>query len=180
MNQHIRVKDKVFECSIPEAQIQKQVKRIADEINTDYDGQEPVFLVVLNGAFMFAADLLRNITLSCEVCFIKLSSYSGTTSMGEIREIMGMDKDVSGRPVIIIEDIVDTGLTMTHLTEMLKEQQPASIDICTLLLKPDNLNTQLDIRYCCLSIPSDFIVGYGLDYDGWGRNSRDIYTVVKE
>lgn len=173
----MQVKDKTFEVSIPEADILKEVRRVAAEINRDYTGQEPVFLAVLNGSFIFAADLLREITLPCEISFVKMASYEGVNSTGKIRELIGLNIDITNRPVIIVEDIVDTGLTMAHMLETLQKQKPQSIDICTLLLKPDKLKVQLDIKYCCLQIPNDFIVGYGLDYDQQGRNTRDIYTV---
>jgi hypoxanthine phosphoribosyltransferase len=176
--QTIRVKDKEFGVFIPAASIEAEVSRVAAEINRDYAGREPVFLAVLNGSFIFAADLLRQITLPCEVSFVKLASYQGVQSTGEIREVIGLNIDITGRPVIIVEDIVDTGLTMAHMMETLKAQNPASIDVCTLLLKPGKLQVSLDIRYCAMQIPNDFIVGYGLDYDGFGRNSKDIYTLM--
>ena len=177
-NKTIKVKDKTFSVSISERALKRQIKRIAEKINRDYEGQEPVFLAVLNGSFIFAADLLREIDLPCEISFVKLASYEGTSSTGSIREVIGLNIDITDRPVIIIEDIVDTGLTMAHMLETLKKQNPASIDICTLLLKPDKLKVKLDIRYVCMQIPDDFVVGYGLDYDGFGRNTKDIYTIV--
>ena len=155
------------------------MKRVAAEINRDYAGKEPVFLAVLNGSFVFAADLLREVDIPCEISFVRLASYQGVSTTGEIREIMGLSVDVTNRPVIIVEDIVDTGLTMAHMLETLKKHNPSSVDICTLLLKPGKLQINLDIRYCCLQIPNDFIVGYGLDYDGYGRNTKDIYTLVQ-
>jgi hypoxanthine phosphoribosyltransferase len=180
MNNIIQVKDKRFAVSIPSERIQAEVKRVAEQINKDYEGQSPIFLAVLNGSFVFAADLLREITLPCEVSFVRLASYQGVSTTGTIREIMGLNLDITGRPIIIVEDIVDTGLTMAHMLETLKTHNPSSIDICTLLLKPGKLQVDLDIRYCCLQIPNDFIVGYGLDYDGFGRNTKDIYTLCDE
>jgi len=174
----IQVKDKTFAVSIPEAVLRWEIKRVADEINRDYAGQEPVFLAVLNGSFVFAADLLREIDLPCEISFVKLASYQGTSTTGTIREVIGLNIDITGRPVIIVEDIVDTGLTMAHTIETLKGHNPASIDICTLLLKPSKLQVKLDVRYCCKEIPDDFVVGFGLDYDGFGRNTKDIYTII--
>lgn len=176
----MKVKDKEFAVSIPEREILSQVARVAAEINRDYAGQEPVFLVVLNGSFIFAADLLREVTLPCEIAFVKMTSYQGTSSTGTVREIMGLNVDVTNRPVIIVEDIVDTGFTMAHMLELLKQHHPQSVNICSLLVKPGNLQVDLDIRYRCLEIPNDFIVGYGLDYDQQGRNTRDIYTVVEK
>ncbi|MDE5787796.1 MAG: hypoxanthine phosphoribosyltransferase [Bacteroidaceae bacterium] len=178
MSKVIQVKDLKFAVSYSEEQIQAEVKRVAAEINRDYAGQEPVFLAVLNGSFIFAADLLREVTLPCEVSFVRLASYQGVSTTGEIREVIGLNMDITGRPVIILEDIVDTGLTMAHMIDTLKRHNPGSIDICTLLLKPGKLQVDLDIRYCCLQIPNDFIVGYGLDYDGYGRNTKEIYTLV--
>ena len=175
----LQVKDKKFAVSIPEAEILKQVKRVAGEINRDYEGREPLFLAVLNGAFIFAADLMKEVVLPSEIQFIKLASYEGTTSTGAITETIGMTADISGRDVVIIEDIVDTGLTMQHLVDSLSARSPRSIAICSLLVKPANLKIDLDIRYKCFEIPNDFILGYGLDYDGFGRNTRDIYTVVE-
>ena len=176
----IQVKDKTFAISIPEQTIKQEIQRVAGEISRDYAGREPVFLAVLNGSFIFAADLLREIDLPLQVSFVKLASYQGTNTTGTIREVIGLNVDITNRPVIIVEDIVDTGLTMAHMLETLRPQNPASIDICTLLLKPSKLQVQLDVRYCCLQIPDDFVVGYGLDYDGLGRNTKDIYTIIKQ
>lgn len=178
-NRIIKVKDKSFAVTISERAIKSQIKRIAEKINRDYEGKEPVFLAVLNGSFIFAADLLREINLPCEISFVKLASYEGTNTTGNIREVIGLNIDITGRPVIIVEDIVDTGLTMAHMLDTLKGQNPESIDICTLLLKPSKLQVKLDIRYCCKQIPDDFVVGYGLDYDGFGRNTKDIYTIIQ-
>lgn len=174
----IKVKDKSFTVTISERAIKRQIKRIADQINRDYEGKRPVFLAVLNGSFIFAADLLREIDLPCEISFVKLASYEGTNTTGSVREVIGLNINITGRPVIIVEDIVDTGLTMAHMLDTLKKQNPESIDICTLLLKPSKLQVKLDIRYCCKQIPDDFVVGYGLDYDGFGRNTKDIYTII--
>lgn len=174
----IKVKDKLFSVSIPEKEILAQVHRVAESINRDFEGKSPVFMAVLNGSFVFAADLLREVTLPCEVAFVKLASYQGVDTTGTIRELIGLNVDITDRPVVIVEDIVDTGLTMAHMLETLRRQAPSSIDICTLLLKPGKLRVALDIKYCCIKIPNDFIIGYGLDYDGFGRNLRDIYTLV--
>jgi len=154
----IQIKDKRFTPFIPEERILKEVARVASEINRDLEGANPLFLSVLNGAFMFAADLMRNLTIPSEISFVKLASYAGTSS---------------------VEDIVDTGVTMKHLLETLQAKNPKEIRIATLLLKPDKLKVDLNIHYVAMSIPNDFIVGYGLDYDGLGRNYRDIYTVVE-
>ena len=175
----IQVKDKTFRISIPESKIQERVKVIANKINQEYAGKNPVFLSVLNGSFIFSADLLREMNIPCEICFVKLASYQWVNSSGSIRALIGLNVNITDRHVIIVEDIVDTGLTMAHLLDTLKKQNPSSIDICTLLLKPGKLQVNLDIRYCCFEIPNDFIVGYGLDYDGYGRNTKDIYTLLQ-
>lgn len=175
----IQIKDKTFAVSIPESAILKQVQRVAEAIEHDYAGQRPLFLAVLNGAFVFAADLVRAVHLPSEITFVKLSSYEGMSSTGVVRSMIGLNTDLKGRPVIIVEDIIDSGRTMVHLLEEVAKQEPASVAICALLVKPENLEVALDVKYCCMEIPNDFIVGYGLDYDGFGRNLRDIYTVVE-
>lgn len=176
----IQIKDKRFTTFIPEAKILREVERVANEINKDLAGCNPLFVSVLNGSFMFTADLMRSLTISSEVSFVKLASYSGTSSSGKVKELVGLCDDIEGRTVVIVEDIVDTGLTMQRLLETLQARKPKEIRIATLLLKPDKLEVELDIKYVAMSIPNDFIVGYGLDYDGLGRNYRDIYTVVTE
>lgn len=175
----VQIKDKSFEISIPEDVILSRVQEVADRINHDMAGKTPLFLAVLNGAFMFASDLMKRITIPCEISFVKLASYAGTISTGTIREVIGINEDLTDRHVIIVEDIVDTGLTMKRMMENLGTRHPASIHICTLLLKPDKLQEDLDIEYAAFKIPNEFIVGYGLDYDQQGRNLRNIYTVVE-
>lgn len=175
----VTILDKTFETSIPEAEIQKRVKEVAERINVDYAGKIPLLLAVLNGSFVFAADLIRYITIPCEISFVKLASYEGTTSTGKIKEVIGINEALQGRDVIIVEDIVDTGHTMKNMIESLGTREPASVNICTLLLKPGKLQVPLDIKYPAIKIPNDFIVGYGLDYDQQGRNLRDIYTLVE-
>lgn len=173
----VKIKDKVFETSISEAEIKQRVKAVAEQINRDMDGKNPLLLAVLNGSFVFAADLMREITIPCEISFVKLASYQGTTSTGKIKEVIGINEDLTGRTVIIVEDIVESGLTMKRMIESLGTRNPASVHICTLLLKPERLQTRLDIEYVAFSIPNDFILGYGLDYDQQGRNLKDIYTL---
>lgn len=173
----IQVLDKEFGPSITAAEILTQVRRVASEINRDYQGESPLFLVVLNGAFIFAADLIREISLPSEVSFVKLASYEGTSTTGTVREVIGLNTDITGRPVIIVEDIVESGITMAHMIDTLKKQNPKSIDICTLLLKPQKMEVKLEIRYVAMEIPNDFILGYGLDYNGLGRGLKDIYTL---
>lgn len=176
----IKVKDKTFKTFIPEEEILKRIQVVADRINHDMEGKNPLFLAVLNGSFIFAADLLRMVTIPCEISFVKLASYEGTTSTGKIKEVFGINADLTGRTVIVVEDIVETGNTLSHLVEMLREQHTESVKICTLLLKPDRMKVPLDIDYVVMEIPNDFILGYGLDYDQQGRNLRDIYTIVEE
>ena len=175
----VQVRDKVFEVSIPEAEIMRRVAEVSAQIDADMAGRNPLFLAVLNGSFVFAADLLRGVTTPCEITFVRMSSYAGTESTGKVRELIGLTEDIAGRDVVIVEDIIDSGLTMVSLLDMLKAKNPKSVSIAALLVKPGNLKVQLDIPYCCFEIPNDFIVGYGLDYDGEGRNLRSIYTVVE-
>ena len=136
-------------------------------------------MAVLNGSFVFAADLLRGIDTPCEISFVRMASYEGTSSTGVVKQLIGLKEDIKDRTVVIVEDIIDSGLTMVHLLDLLKEKQPADIKIAALLVKPGNLKVNLDIPYCCFEIPNDFIVGYGLDYDGEGRNLPSIYTVTE-
>ena len=175
----VDIKDKTFETSIPEEEIMRRVKAVADKMSSDLKGKNPLLLGVLNGSFIFAADLMRMLDIECEISFVKMSSYEGTQSTGNVKKLVGLNEDIEGRTIVIVEDIVDTGLTMERMIEYLKGFNPAEFHICTLLLKPENLKRKLDIEYVAMEIPNDFIVGYGLDYDGLGRNLRDIY-VVKE
>lgn len=176
----IQIKDKSFTTFITGEKILKEVARVADEINRDLNGTQPLFLSVLNGSFMFTSDLMKFINIPCEISFVKLASYQGTSSTGKVKELVGLNEDITGRTVVIVEDIVDTGFTMERLIETLRARNPKEIRIATLLVKPDKLKVNLDINYVAMNIPNDFIVGYGLDYDGFGRNYRDIYTVVSE
>lgn len=175
----VKIKDKTFKTFIPEEKILESIKVIADRINEDMKDKNPLFMAVLNGSFIFAADLMRMITIPCQISFVKLASYQGTTSTGKITEVFGVNEDLSGRTIIIVEDIVDTGLTMKRMIESLGTRHPESVHICTLLLKPDKLQVDIDIEYAAMEIPNDFIVGYGLDYDQEGRGLRDIYTIVE-
>lgn len=175
----IQIKDKQFTVSIKEEAILREVTRVAEEISRDLAGKNPLLLGVLNGSFMFAADLMKRLTIPCEISFVKLASYQGVTSTGVIKEVIGLNEDIADRTVVIVEDIVDTGLTMQRLIETLGTRGPKEIHIATLLVKPDKLKVDLNIEYAAMHIPNEFIVGYGLDYDGFGRNYRDIYTVVE-
>lgn len=155
------------------------MKAVADKLNEDLKDKNPLFLAVLNGSFVFAADLMRMITIPCEISFVKLASYQGTVSSGKIKEVIGINEDLKGRTVVIVEDIIDTGFTMKRMLEQLGTRDPESLHICTLLVKPGKLQVPLNIEYAAMEIPNDFIVGYGLDYDQQGRNLRDIYTIVE-
>ncbi len=174
----IHIKDRDFKVSIKEEDILKEVDRVAAEINRDLEGKNPLFLSVLNGSFMFTSDLMKRITIPCEISFVKMSSYQGVNSTGKVREMIGVSEDLKGRTVVIVEDIVDTGYTMKHMLETLSTYRPESVHIATLLVKPEKLKVDLNIEYAAMKIPNAFIVGYGLDYDGFGRNYKDIYTVV--
>ena len=176
----VKIKDKTFKTSIPEAEILKKVQVVADRINKDYEGKTPVFLAVLNGSFIFAADLMRTTPHVRQSACVEYGAYEGTSSTGSMKTLMGINQELEGRHVVIVEDIVDSGFTMAHMIEELKKKNPASIEICSLLVKPGNLKVDLDINYAVMEIPNDFIVGYGLDYDQEGRNLRDIYTIVEE
>lgn len=176
----VRLKDKTFKTSIPEAVIKQRVKELAAQLSRDMEGKNPLLLGVLNGSFIFAADLMREMTIPCEISFVKLSSYQGVTSTGKVHEVLGISEDLTGRTVVIVEDIVDTGRTMRQMIESLGTRQPASVHICTLFVKPEKLEEPLNIEYAAFSIPNDFIVGYGLDYDQQGRQLKEIYTLCEE
>lgn len=177
LKNEVKLEDKVFVPYLDEKKISDAVKSIAADVNRDYKGKNPLFLVVLNGAFLFAADLLRSIELECQVSFVKFSSYSGTSSTGKVKELIGLNETLEGRDVIIVEDIVDTGTTIVQLVEDLKNRKTASVRIASLLFKPDAYKKDVKIDYVGLQIPNDFIVGYGLDYNGLGRNLKDIYVI---
>ena len=174
----IQVHDKKFIPYLSAAQIQEQVQRIADEINNDYKGKRPLFLAILNGAFIFAADLFKNVTVPSEISFIKLASYKGIKSTGQVITSIGLDADLHNRDVIIIEDIVDTGKTLHQFLPQLYHQQPASLKIAALLHKPGAMVHPIKIDYLGFTIPDKFVLGYGLDYDGLGRNIKEIYQLV--
>ena len=174
----IKIHDKYFEKTIPYEEISASIKRVADEINKDYAGKRPLLLAVLNGSFMFAAELMKNLNIECEISFVKLSSYQGTTSTGVIREVLGITESLVGRDVIIVEDIVDTGFTMQRMIESLGSREPATVQIASLFIKPSCLKVPVDVKYSAFSITDRFIVGFGLDYDGLGRNLPDVYDAV--
>ena len=174
----ITINDKTFETSMPEAQIKWRVKELARQISQDMEGKNPLFLAVLNGAFIFAADLMREMTIPCEISFVKLASYQGITSTGKVHEVIGINENLQGRTVIILEDIVESGLTIKRMIESLGTRNTADIRVCTLFFKPDQLKEPLKLDYVAFEIPNDFILGYGLDYDQQGRGLKDLYTLV--
>lgn len=175
----IKVLDRHFAVSISHEEIQARVQFLAERINEEYRDKNPIFLSVLNGAFMFTADLMKHIMIDCEVQFVKMKSYHGMDTSGKVKTLMGVTDEIKDRHVIIIEDIVDTGNTMEELLRQLQEKNPIDAKICTLLYKPDKFLKDFPIDYEAFRIPNDFVVGYGLDYDGVGRNFKDIYTVVE-
>jgi len=176
----IEIKDKKFSLSIPEADIQAAVHRVAEEINRDIADKNPLFICVLNGAFMFAGDLMKTINFPCEITFIKLSSYDGLYTTGAVKEIIGLNESVVGRNVVVVEDIVDTGITMERILSSLRAKGANEIKVATFLQKPDALQRDITVNYVAMKIPNDFIVGYGLDYNGHGRNLINIYSVIND
>jgi len=176
----IKVHDKSFDIYLSEQTIQSKVAELARQISTDYSGKRPLFIAILNGAFMFAADLFKYLTIDAEICFIKLVSYKGMKSSGHVTTAIGLDYDIYNRNIVIVEDIVDTGKTLGVFLPKLQLQQPASLKIAALLHKPEATKHPLDISYVGFSIPNKFVVGYGLDYDGLGRNLKEIYQVVED
>jgi hypoxanthine phosphoribosyltransferase len=174
----ITLHDCQFSTYMYEEEIIARIHMLAEQLEQDYTGKNPLFLAVLNGSFMFTADLMKRINIPCEISFIRMSSYQDMQSTGKVREVLGLTENIEGRDVVIIEDIVDTGHTVNALLQQLNAKHPASIEIITLLMKPECLQHQLDVKYVAKSIPNDFVVGYGLDYNGLGRNLRDIYKIV--
>lgn len=178
MENEITVNGLTFVPYITNEEIKTQVERVASEIRNDLRGCEPVFLCVLNGAFIFAADLIRAVDISdCKVCFVRYSSYEGTNSSGKVKTLMGLTEDLEGRDVVIVEDIVDTGLTASHMVDDIRKRNPRSIRFATLLHKPESSKTGFKPDYVAFSISPSFIIGYGLDIDGKARNLPDIYVI---
>ncbi len=173
----ITVKDKSFKPYISEEELQTSVEKVASKINDDYKDSAPIFLGILNGSFMFFGDLLKSIDLECTVSFVKLASYEGTNSTGEVNQLIGLNEDISGKDIILVEDIVDTGNTLVKLHEILSKKNAKSIKIATLLYKPAAYKKDHPIDYVGLEIPNAFVLGYGLDYDGLGRNLSSIYVL---
>jgi hypoxanthine phosphoribosyltransferase len=177
--QTIQLNDKQFTPYLTVAEIDEQVKRLGVELSRDYEGKRPLFIAILNGSFMFASDLFKELSIECEICFIKLASYKGTKSTGQVITSIGLDATLTDRHVIIIEDIVDTGKTLFEFLPQLVNQQPISLKIAALLHKPDALLHPIKIDYLGFSVPNKFLLGYGLDYDGYGRNLKEIYKLVE-
>jgi len=174
----MQVKNLTFRKHIPESKIQKRIDILADEINRDYSGKTPLFLPVLNGSFMFASDLIKRITCDCRVSFTKISSYQGTVSSGQLKSLIGHEESVFNQDIIIVEDIVDTGLTLQRITEELKGLGAKSVETVTLLRKKGARDKNIPVKYCGFELEEEFVLGYGLDYDGLGRNLKDLYVQV--
>jgi len=176
----IQVEDKEFEIFLENDTLNKRIRLLGIQINVDYEGKCPLFIGVLNGSFLFMADLIKEINVPCEVAFMRVASYEGTSSSGKVKELIGLPENIEGRDIIIIEDIVDTGLTLDHIIKTLKEKKPASIKASALLLKPSALKYDIaELEYVGFEIPNEFVVGYGLDYNGLGRNLTDIYRATE-
>ena len=182
MKDRIKLHDKFFKPFLPAEQIEQAIDAVAAKINADYEGTNtvPVLLCVLNGSILFTAELMKRLDFDVDLMSIKLSSYRGTSSTGAVHMDMGLTGDVTGKEVIIVEDIVDTGRTIEALVKILYARKAAKVKVCTLLLKPDMYNKDIELDYVALNIPDDFIVGFGLDYDGLGRNYKDIYVLDNE
>lgn len=174
----LQIHDKKFEIFIGKEEIQAEVKSLANQLNVDYSGKEVVFVAILNGAFMFAADLMKSVNLPCEISFIKVSSYQGSMhTTGRVDEVIGLNTNISGKHVVLIEDIVDTGITMDKVFTLLNVEKPASIEIVSLLYKPEAFKGKHVPKYVGFSIPNKFVLGYGLDYNEHGRNTEDLYQL---
>jgi len=173
----IQVLDKTFSPFISNDEIKARIIEMAKKIDSDLKGKKPLFLGILNGSFMFAGELFQHVSIDCSISFLKLASYDGTTTSGKVKRLIGLNENIEGRTVVILEDIVDTGITIDHIIKQLKGYEPAEIKIATLLYKPEAYNNAYNIDYYAFDIPNDFIVGYGLDYDGFGRNLKHIYKI---
>lgn len=178
--QAVTIHDKTFVPYLQQDTIASKVKELAQQLNKDYVNKKPLFIAILNGSFMFASDLFKEVTIEAEICFIKLASYKGTKSTGHIITAIGLDTEITGRHVIILEDIIDTGKTMREFLPQLINQNPLSLKIAVLLHKPEATVHPIHIDYCCFSIPNKFVVGYGLDYDGLGRNLKELYQLPSD
>ena len=177
----VTILDKEFELFIPYEKIRSIVEEMAEQMNQDLKGKNPLFLCILNGSFMFAAEIFKRISLlDAEISFIKLASYAGTNSTGSVKELIGLNEDLTGRTIVVLEDIVDSGITIAKTIEQIKSKNPLEIKIASLILKPEALKVKVQLDYIGIEIPNDFIVGYGLDYNGRGRNLIDIYKVIEK
>ena len=176
----VQVHGRYFKPFIGEEAIQIEVSRLAREMNRDLAGKDPLFLGILNGAFMFASDLYKQLTFPCQITFLKLASYSGTESSGSVKQLIGINRDLKDRVVVVLEDIVDTGVTLETIIRQLSGYEPQEIRVATFLHKPDATVKEVKLDYVGMEIPNDFILGYGLDYDGYGRNFKEIYQLVEE
>jgi hypoxanthine phosphoribosyltransferase len=177
----VKLWDKVFEKSISNETIQKAIRKMAVEMRPALEGRNTLFICILNGSFMFASDLIKELELpDSEITFLKLSSYNGTNSTGKVRKLIGLDEDIKGRNIVVLEDIVDSGHTIVNVVKQLKGKEVADVKVATMLFKPDAVQTDIKPDYTGIEIPNDFIVGYGLDYDGLGRNLKDIYSLVED
>ncbi len=174
-----KIHDKEFEVYIPNEEIRRVISDMATRINEDLAGRDVIFLGILNGAFMFASDLFREIKLDCQITFLKLASYAGTSSTGTVKRLIGINEDIYQKTVVILEDIVDTGVTLDNIIKQLKGYEPAEIRVATMLFKPEAYTKDLELDYVGIEIPNDFVLGYGLDYQGYGRNLADLYRVVE-
>ena len=177
----VKVHDKTFELYIPYEKISAVIENMADKMNVELADKNPLFLCILNGSFMFAAELFKRIYLvETEISFVKLASYQGDSTTGKVKQLIGLNENIEGRTIVILEDIVDTGITITNIQDQLDKLNPKEVIIATLLLKPNALQKEVNLDYVGLEIPNDFIVGFGLDYDGYGRNLIDIYSVIND
>lgn len=176
----VRILDKEFKLFISEKQIQEAVKKIALGMNEDFKGGKVFFVGILNGCFMFVADLVRYLEFESAISFLKLASYHGTSSTGNVKQLIGLNENIEGEIVVVLEDIVDTGATIDFIKKQLNEYKPAEIKIASLLVKPEAIKYDPDLDYVGMEIPSDFVIGYGLDYNGYGRNFRQIYKIIDQ
>lgn len=174
----IQLLDKQFALSIPASDIKKALWEMAEKMNRELKDQNPLMICILNGSFMFSSDLMKLIDFPCEISFVKLASYEGMGSTGKVKQLIGLNEEIEGRTVVLLEDIVDTGVTIENLMTQLDSQKPKDVKVATLLFKPEACKKDVKLDYVGLEIPNEFIVGYGLDYDGYGRNLPDIYTVI--
>jgi hypoxanthine phosphoribosyltransferase len=175
---NVTIRDKTFSVSISSDKIQARIAELASQITLDLKDKQPIFISILKGSLFFTSDLLKKMDMDCEITFMRVSSYSGTQSTGHVKNLIGLSEDITGRTVVILEDIVDTGDTVVYLLDELKKSNPLEIKIASLLLKPKALRHKLTIDYIGFEVPNDFLIGYGLDYDGLGRNLNDIYKIV--